>query len=81
MQSPYQLILLDGTAFLFRAYFSTLAQNLSNDEGFPTGAMFGVINAIKRLQNQYPEAKIIAIFDAKGKNFRHDIYPDNKSRI
>jgi hypothetical protein len=32
-----------------------------------------VINAIKRLQNQYPEAKIIAIFDAKGKNIRHDI--------
>ncbi len=79
MQSPYQLILLDGTAFLFRAYFSTLAQNLSNDEGFPTGAMFGVINAIKRLQNQYPEAKIIAIFDAKGKNFRHDIYPEYKA--
>jgi DNA polymerase-1 len=79
MQSPYQLILLDGTAFLFRAYFSTLAQNLSNDEGFPTGAIFGVINAIKRLQNQYPEAKIIAIFDAKGKNFRHDIYPEYKA--
>jgi DNA polymerase-1 len=47
--SCHQLILLDGTAFLFRAYFSTLAQNLSNDEGFPTGAMFGVINARSRL--------------------------------
>jgi DNA polymerase-1 len=51
----------------------------SNDEGFPTGAICGVINAIKRLQNQYPEAKIIAIFDAKGKNFRHDIYPEYKA--
>jgi len=79
MQQPYQFILLDGTAFLFRAYFSTLAQNLSNDEGFPTGAMFGVINAIKRLQHQHPAAKIIAIFDAKGKNFRHDIYPEYKA--
>ncbi len=74
-----QLILLDGSAFLFRAYFSTLAQNLTNEEGFPTGAMFGVINAIKRLQNQYPEAKLIAIFDAKGKNHRHDIYPEYKA--
>ncbi|MBE8190127.1 MAG: DNA polymerase I [Candidatus Thioglobus sp.] len=73
----YQLILLDGSAFLFRAYFSTLAQNL-NQNGFPTGAIFGVVNAIKRLQNQYPEAKIIAIFDAPGKNHRHQIYPKYK---
>jgi len=70
---------MDGSAFLFRAYFSTLSQNLTNQDGFPTGAMFGVINAIKRLQNQHPEAKIITIFDAKGKNFRHDIYPEYKA--
>ena len=75
----HKLILLDGSAFLFRAYFSTLKQNLSNQEGFPTGAIFGVINAIKRLQNQYPQAKLIAIFDAKGKNFRHEIYPQYKA--
>jgi DNA polymerase-1 len=41
--------------------------------------MFGVINALKRLQNQYPEAKLIAIFDAKGKNHRHEIYPQYKA--
>ncbi len=75
----HQLILLDGSAFLFRAYFSTLSQNLTNDDGFPTGAMFGVINAIKHLQRQYPQAKIIAIFDAKGKNHRHEIYPEYKA--
>ncbi|MGY8895131.1 MAG: DNA polymerase I [Gammaproteobacteria bacterium] len=75
----HKLILLDGSAFLFRAYFSTLKQNLSNQEGFPTGAMFGVVNAVKRLQRQFPEAKLIAIFDAKGKNFRHDMYPEYKA--
>ncbi len=79
MRMSHKLILLDGSAFLFRAYFSTLKQNLSNQEGFPTGAIFGVINAIKRLQNQYPQAKLIAIFDAKGKNFRHQIYPEYKA--
>jgi DNA polymerase-1 len=79
MQMPHKLILLDGSAFLFRSYFSTLKQNLSNQAGFPTGAIFGVINAIKRLQSQYPEAKLIAIFDAKGKNFRHKIYPKYKA--
>ncbi len=75
----HKLILLDGSAFLFRAYFSTLKQNLTNQEGFPTGAMFGVVNAIKRLQRQYPKAKLIAIFDAKGKNFRHELYPQYKA--
>ena len=74
-----QLILVDGSAFLFRSYFSTLSQNLSNDSGFPTGAMFGVINAIKHLQRKYSGAKIIMIFDAKGSNFRHEIYSEYKA--
>ena len=74
-----QLILVDGSAYLFRSYFSTLSQNLSNDKGFPTGAMFGVINAIKHLQRQYQGAKLIMIFDAKGSNFRHQIYPQYKA--
>jgi DNA polymerase-1 len=74
-----QLILVDGSAFLFRSYFSTLSQNLSNDSGFPTGAMFGVINAIKHLQRKYNGAKIIMIFDAKGSNFRHEMYSEYKA--
>jgi len=74
-----QLILVDGSAYLFRSYFSTLSQNLSNDKGFPTGAMFGVINAIKHLQRQYKGAKLIMIFDSKGSNFRHQIYPQYKA--
>ena len=74
-----QLILVDGSAYLFRSYFSTLSQNLTNESGFPTGAMFGVINAIKHLQRQYKDAKIIMIFDAKGSNFRHDIFPEYKA--
>ena len=41
----HPLILVDGSAFLFRSYFSTISQNLTNDSGFPTGAMFGVVNA------------------------------------
>ena len=74
-----QLILVDGSAFLFRSYFSTLSQNLTNENGFPTGAMFGVINAIKHLQRKYQGAKIIMIFDAKGSNFRHEMFPDYKA--
>ncbi len=73
-----KIILLDGSAFLFRSYFATLNQNLANDDGFPTGAIFGVINSIKMLENKYPDADIIVIFDHKGSNFRHKIYPEYK---
>jgi DNA polymerase-1 len=48
---------------LHQIFIATVAQNLTNDEGFPTGAIFGVINALKRLQSQYPEAKLIAILE------------------
>jgi len=73
------LILVDGSAFLFRSYFSTISQNLTNDSGFPTGAMFGVVNAIKHLQRKYQGAKLIMVFDAKGSNFRHQMFPDYKA--
>ena len=73
-----KIILLDGSAFLFRAYFAMQTQHLTNHDGFPTGAIFGVVSAIKRLMRQYQEAEIIAIFDAKGDNFRHNIYPEYK---
>ena len=75
----HPLILVDGSAFLFRSYFSTISQNLTNDSGFPTGAMFGVVNAIKHLQRKYLGAKLIMVFDAKGSNFRHQMFPDYKA--
>ncbi|ALE02458.1 DNA polymerase I [Candidatus Pseudothioglobus singularis] len=75
----HPLILVDGSAFLFRSYFSTISQNLTNDSGFPTGAMFGVVNAIKHLQRKYQGAKLIMVFDAKGSNFRHQMFPDYKA--
>ncbi len=74
-----KIILLDGSAFLFRAYFSTQAQGLSNADGFPTGVIFGVVNSLKQLKNKYPESDIIAIFDHKGKNFRHTMYEPYKA--
>jgi DNA polymerase-1 len=75
----FKYILVDGTAFLFRAYFANLRQNLTAPDGFPTGAMFGVISSIKKLEKSYPDSQIILIFDAKGKNFRHQIYPKYKA--
>lgn len=70
-------ILVDGSSYLFRAYHAL--PPLVNSKGQPTGAIKGVINMIRKLERDYPDSKLIIIFDAKGKNFRHDLYPDYKA--
>ena len=70
-------VLVDGSSYLFRAYHAL--PPLINSKGHPTGAIKGVINMIRRLQQDYPTSKIIIVFDAKGKNFRHDLYPEYKA--
>ncbi len=75
--SSRPLILVDGSSYLFRAYHAL--PPLTNSKGQPTGAVKGVINMIKSLQKTYPDSPIVCIFDAKGKTFRSDIYPDYKA--
>ncbi|MDG1731496.1 MAG: DNA polymerase I [Thalassotalea sp.] len=75
--SPY--ILVDGSSYLFRAYHVPYLQALSTKDGHPTGAITGVLNMIKSLQKDYPTGKIVVIFDAKGKTFRNDLYPEYKA--
>ena len=70
------LILVDGSSYLFRAYHTI---NFTTSSGQPTGAIYGVINMLKSLYRQYQPEKMIVIFDAKGKTFRNDIYPDYKA--
>jgi len=70
-------VLVDGSSYLFRAYHAL--PPLVNSKGHPTGAIKGVINMIRRLERDYPESKLVIIFDAKGKNFRHDLYPEYKA--
>ncbi|ASP49943.1 DNA polymerase I [Cognaticolwellia beringensis] len=76
-QSP--LILVDGSSYLFRAYHVPYLQALSTSDGQPTGAITGVLNMIRSLKKDYPNGNIIAIFDAKGKTFRNDMYPEYKA--
>jgi DNA polymerase-1 len=52
---------------------------LTNSKGLNTGAVKGVINMLRRLQKDYPGSVIVVIFDAKGKTFRDDIYPEYKA--
>mgnify|MGYP003643451422 FL=1 len=76
-QSP--LILVDGSSYLFRAYHVPYLQALSTSDGQPTGAITGVLNMIRSLKKDYPNGNVVVVFDAKGKTFRNDMYPEYKA--
>ena len=77
MKKDYQLILIDGSSYLFRAYHA-LPQLISS-KGQATGAIKGVVSMIRKLMNEYPDTHIAVVFDPKGKTFRNDIYPEYKA--
>ncbi|MCO7226284.1 DNA polymerase I [Pleionea sp. CnH1-48] len=71
------VILVDGSSYLFRAFHAI--RDLSTSKGFPTNAIRGVVSMIRSLIKNYPESKVIVIFDAKGKTFRNDLYAEYKA--
>jgi len=71
------LLLVDGSSFLYRAFHAM--PDLRNREGFPTGAIYGVLNMLRRLRHDYPADYSLCVFDAKGKTFRDDLYPEYKA--
>ena len=70
-------ILVDGSSYLFRAYHAM--PNLSNSKGEATGAIYGVVNMMRRLLGEYKPEHIAVVFDTKGKTFRHDMYKEYKA--
>ncbi|MEQ8313536.1 MAG: DNA polymerase I [Gammaproteobacteria bacterium] len=72
-----ELILVDGSSYLFRAFHAL--PPLVNSRGQPTGAVKGVINMIRALIKAHPDSNIAVVFDAKGKTFRNDIYQEYKA--
>jgi len=72
-----KLILVDGSSYLFRAYHAM--PPLTNKQNLPTGAIYGVINMLKKLIAFETPDLMGVVFDAKGKNFRHEIYPEYKA--
>lgn len=71
------LLLVDGSSYLYRAYHAL--PDLRNSAGEPTGAIYGFLNMLRRLQKDYPTAYRACIFDAKGKTFRNDLYQEYKA--
>ncbi|MFA5960677.1 MAG: DNA polymerase I [Tatlockia sp.] len=71
------LILIDGSSYFFRAFHAL--PPLTNSKGQPTGAIYGVVNMVKRLIKDYQPEHIAVVFDTKGKTFREEWYPQYKA--
>lgn len=71
------LILVDGSSYLYRAYHAF--PPLTNAAGEPTGAMYGVLNMLRSLLQQYQPSHVGVVFDAKGKTFRDELFAEYKS--
>ncbi len=77
MNSKSHLVLVDGSSFLFRAYHAV--PPLTNAFNEPTNAIFGVANMLRKLLDDHQTPYFAVVFDAPGKNFRHELYPDYKA--
>ena len=71
------LLLVDGSSYLYRAFHAM--PDLRSPSGEPTGAIQGVLNMLRRLRADYPSDYSACVFDAKGKTFRDDMYPEYKA--
>ncbi len=74
-ENPF--ILVDGSSYLFRAFHAP--PHLTNSNGEPTGAIYGVVNMLRSLLKKYQPSHMAVVFDAKGKTFRSDIYEEYKA--
>jgi DNA polymerase I len=71
------LLLVDASSYLYRAFHAL--PDLRNRAGEPTGAIYGVLNMLRRLHKENPSDYSACVFDAKGKTFRDEIYPAYKA--
>jgi DNA polymerase-1 len=71
------LLLVDGSSYLYRAFHAI--RDLRSSRGEPTNAVYGVLNMLRRLHKDVPAEYSACVFDAKGKTFRDDLYPEYKA--
>src|SRR2546428_114609 len=71
------LLLVDGSSYLYRAFHAL--PELKSPQGDPTGAIYGVLNMLRRLAADYEAQARAVVFDAKGRTFRDDQYPEYKA--
>ena len=71
------LVLVDGSSYIYRAFHALPDLRTTNDE--PTGAIHGVLNMVQKLLDEYSPEHVAVVFDAPGKTFRDELYPDYKA--
>ncbi|MDY6856712.1 MAG: DNA polymerase I [Thermodesulfobacteriota bacterium] len=77
MTSKPRLFLVDGSSYIYRAYFAI--GNLSTSTGFPTNAIFGFCKMLLKVIKDHKPDYLAVVFDTKGSTFRHEIYKEYKS--
>ncbi|MCR5535902.1 MAG: DNA polymerase I [Succinivibrio sp.] len=78
MQEQSPLILIDGSSFLYRAFYAAKG-SMTTRAGVPTGATLIIARMLNKLKLEYPHSAMLCVFDAKGKSFRAELYPDYKA--
>jgi DNA polymerase-1 len=73
------LFLIDGSALAYRAYFALIRNPLITARGEPTSAVYGFINSLFRVQEEFQPTHLLVVFDTKYPTFRHEMYPKYKS--
>jgi DNA polymerase-1 len=76
-ESSQLLVLVDGSSYLYRAFFAM--PPLTNSRGEPTGAVYGVANMLRKLLADYQADYVAVVFDAKGKTFRDELFEQYKA--
>ncbi|MGO1720336.1 MAG: 5'-3' exonuclease, partial [Luteimonas sp.] len=71
-----RLVLIDGSSYLYRAFHAL--PPLTNAQGEPTGALFGVVNMLRATLKEKPDY-VAFVIDAPGKTFRDELYPEYKA--
>ena len=78
MSKRKTLYLIDGSSYIFRAFFG-VRQQLSTSKGFPTNALYGFINMLQKVIREEKPDYLVVAFDSPGKTFRHKIFPNYKA--
>ncbi len=76
--SQHPLYLIDGSSYIFRAYYGVRA-DLSTSDGFPTNAVYGFATMLLKFLREYEPRYLGMVFDSKGEVFRNEIYPEYKA--
>src|SRR6187397_3750173 len=77
MSTRPDLVLVDGSSYLYRAFYAL--PPFSNSRGEPTGAVYGVLNMLNKFLKDYDPERIAVVFDAPGKTFRDELFAEYKA--